>query len=420
VYAKGQAVKTTPTSLLLSRGFAVLALLIVGCASKPKEAAAPPAAFWPPYPDEPKIQFLTSFESSKDVEPEKSSLDKLVYGKENESVLAIKKPYGVDMFNGKIYVCDLRNAALTVLDLRKQQTLVLGRTGGDTLQTPSDIVISPDGYKYVSDVAKGKIFVFDPNEKQAGSFGTEGMKPTGIALRGEELFVCNFATQRVEVLNRRTGKLERFIGEQGMGDGQFIRPLGIAVDKHGNLYVADVMKCTVQKFDPSGKFVQSFGTISPNAGGLVRPKQMAVDNDGTLYVVDAAFQNVQLFNDVGQVYTFFGSPGSHPGAMYLPAGICVHEGDLDIFAKYIHPAFEAQRLIIVTNQFGLNKISVYAFGHLKPGKTVADIAASQGIVPLGTSATTQPVLPAPTAEPGDLPDTTEHPATTGPAAPARK
>jgi hypothetical protein len=147
---------------------------------------------------------------------------------------------------------------------------------------------------------------------------------------------------------------------------------------------------------------------------------MAVDNDGTLYVVDAAFQNVQLFNDVGQVFTFFGSPGSHPGAMYLPAGICVHEGDLDIFAKYINPAFEAQRLIIVTNQFGLNKISVYALGRLKPGKTVADIAASQGIVPEGTSASTQPILPNPTTQPGDLPDTLELPATTGPAAPVRK
>jgi streptogramin lyase len=411
--------KTALTSLRVSGICAMLAVLITGCTSKPKEVAAPPSAFWPSYPDEPRIQFLVSFESSKDVEPEKSSLDKLVYGKENESVLALKKPYGVDMYNGKIYVCDLRNAALTVLDLRNRKTLVLGRTGGDTLTRPSDIVISDDGYKYVSDVDKGKIFVFDPNERAAGSFGLEGLKPTGLAVHGDELYVCNFTAQRVEVFNRRTGKATRYVGEKGMGDGQFIRPLGIAVDKNANLFVADVMKCTVQKFDPTGKFVRQFGTISNNAGGLVRPKQMAIDNDGTLYVVDAAFQNVQLFNELGQVYTFFGSPGSHPGAMYLPAGICVHDGDLDIFAKYINPAFDAKRLIIVTNQFGLNKVSVYAMGQLKPGKTVKDIAASQGIVPEGTMSTTQPIMPEPVPQPGDLPDTNVQPATK-PATPERK
>lgn len=406
--------KSVRTSLRLSGVVALLAGLLTGCAGKPREAAAPPAAFWPPYPDEPRIQFLTSFESSKDIAPEKSSLDKLVYGKEDESVLAIKKPYGVDMHDGKIYVCDLRNAALTVMDLRKRQTLVLGRTGGETLQTPSDIVIAPDGYKYVSDVGKGRIFIFDPNEKSAGSFGIDGLKPTGMALRGDELFVCNFTSQRVEIFNRKTGEHLRYIGEQGMGDGQFIRPLGIAIDKQGNLYVCDVMKCTVQKFDPSGKFIQSFGTISANVGGLVRPKQMAVDDEGTLYVVDAAFQNVQLFNDIGQLYTFFGSPGSHPGAMYMPAGICVHEGDLDLFSQYIHPAFEAKRLIIVTNQFGLNKIAVYALGNLKPGKTVKDIAASQGIVPTQEASTTQPVMPQ-VAPGNDLPDTNVTPMTTAPA-----
>ena len=69
--------------------------------------------------------------------------------------------------------------------------------------------------------------------------------------------------------------------------------------------------------------------------------------------------------------------------MYLPAGVCVHEGDLDLFKNKIHPAFQAERLILVTNQFGHNKVSVYAMGHLEPGKTVEDIAAAQGLIPSG-------------------------------------
>jgi len=176
-------------------------------------------------------------------------------------------------------------------------------------------------------------------------------------------------------------------------------PLGIAVDKQGNVYVTDVMKCQLQKFSPQGKLLSSFGTISASAGGLVRPKHLDVDKNGLIYVVDAAFQNVQIFDELGRVYTFFGSAGNHPGAMYLPAGISVHEGDLDLYQSYIHPAFEAERLVVVTNQFGANKVSVYAVGRLKQGKTVADIVGSQNVVPSGTS--DQPGLPPPTTQPDD-------------------
>ena len=50
--------------------------------------------------------------------------------------------------------------------------------------------------------------------------------------------------------------------------------------------------------------------------------------------------------------------------------------------------FRPQHLILVTNQFGNHKVSVYALGHLKPGRTINDIAGSKGVVTQGT--TTQP------------------------------
>jgi hypothetical protein len=375
--------------------------LLSGCAAQ-KKPQPKPAAFWPPYPDEPRVQYLVSFAQSSDVSPKKSSLDELIYGKETQQVLAVRKPYGLKMYDGKVYVCDLRNACVTVLDLRKRQTLILGKTGADTLESPSDIAISPDGIKYVADTGKGRIYVFGQDDRQLGSFAPTECKPAGIAVFQNELFVCDFKSQRVLVLDRTSGSVTRTIGEPGNKPGQFIRPLGITVDDQGNIYVTDVLKCQMQKFSHDGKLVTSFGIISANAGGFVRPKHIAVDKEGQIYVVDAAFQNVQIFDQVGRPLTFFGSAGNHPGAMYLPAGITVHDGDVDLFAAYIHPAFDAQRLILVTNQFGDNKIAVYALGHLKPGKTVQDIAASQGIVPTGTgeaktkgpgAALTQPTAP---------------------------
>jgi hypothetical protein len=412
----GDVMITRPPNL-----FALLLYLLaagtLGCATA-KPAAQPTGfAFWPPYPDEPRIQYLCSFQSSASVAPAKSKLDELVYGKEVQPVQDIVKPYGVDMWNGRIYVCDLRSAAVTVLDLRKQQTLLIGRGGNDSMQTPTDICIAPDGTKYVADMGRAAILVFDANDRIVGTFELEDWRPVGVAVYEDELFVCDFKKQCVQVLDRKTGALRRSIGTPGQKDGQFVRPLGIDVDRNGDVYVTDVLNCRLQKFDRSGKLISGFGMISANVGGMVRPKHIAVDRDGMILVVDAAFQNVQLFDDVGRVYTFFGSAGSHPGAMYLPAGVSVHDGDLDLFTKYVHPAFQMEQVILVTNQFGQNKIAAYALGRLKPGMTVKDVEASKDTVPTearGKGAPGPSTLP---AEPPD--DAVTPPAGNPTTVPAR-
>ena len=158
-----------------------------------------------------------------------------------------------------------------------------------------------------------------------------------------------------------------------------------------NVWVADVLKCRVQEFDENGKLLRPpFGEASDAYGGLPRPKMIAVDKTGKIYVVDSALQNVQIFDSNTKLLTYFGSAGPYPGNMDNPVGICVHEGDLDLFSKYIHPDFEAERLILVSNQsFGLYKVGVYALGHLKPGKTAEDTHSVQAAT-LPTGTTTQP------------------------------
>ena len=391
----------------------LLVALAAGCSSNKPAPVDTPKAFWPPYPDEPRIQYLTSFQTSKDVQPPKSDLDKLIYGKEPEQTLALTKPYGVRMWKGKIYVCDIRNNSVTVLDLRKHQVLVLGKSGGDALQTPTDLAIAPDGTKYVTDLGRGTVVVYNAEDRQVNTFGFKDFKPIAAAVHNNELYVCDFQALKVFVLDRQTGKLLRSIGEAGGGPGQFVRPISVALDAQGNVFVMDVMKCQLQKFDPAGHYVVGFGTTTAMAGGLVRPKHIAIDRNGFIYVVDAAFQNVQLFDQNGQVLTFFGSAGSFPGAMYLPAGICIDDEDLDLFAQYVHPAFQPEHLVVVTNQFGPNKVAVYAMGHLKAGKTPQDIASSRGLVSTGTEQLKGSAKGVPTTLPSDTP--AGPPTPTGPA-----
>jgi sugar lactone lactonase YvrE len=417
--------KAAAVTALIVAAVLLASILLGGCAAKPKAAPQKSAAFWPQYPDAPRVQFLTSIGRSSDVEPAKSKLDELVLGKETQQVLPLSKPYGLEMWDGKIYACDIRNNSITIFDLRNHRTLIMGKSGPEPLERPTDIAIAPDGMKYVTDLDKGKIAVFDSQDRQISSFVVPSMKPVAVAVFQDELYVCDFARQIVLVLDRSTGQYRRAIGKPGTNDGEFIRPLGIDVDAQGNVYVMDVFKCQLQKFDRGGKLITKFGSTSANAGGFVRPKQVAVDREGMIYVTDAAFQNVQVFDQQGRPLTFFGSAGSHPGAMYLPAGICIHEGDLDLFKQYIHPAFDAQRLVLVTNQFGDNKISVYALGQLAAGKTVADISASKDVVPAvtGDKRAGPAALSADAAPPPDelQPNTTpaaNHPTTVPAAVPS--
>jgi len=375
--------RSTAIPLLL-----IVVLMAVGCSSTPKASNKPATpvqyAFWPPYPDEPRIQFLASYQHSGQIaQRQENALADIVYGKDSKKDSAVAKPYGVGMWNGRIYICDIRGGAVMVFDLRKKQTRVMGTTGRETLVQPTDIAIAEDGMKYVADVGRNIVLVFDASERFVTVIGKKEFQPRGVAVFKDRLYVSNFLGHCVEIFNRSTGEYLGRIGEKGDEDGKFVFPLGVEVDQQGNVYVTDVIRCKLQKFSPEGEFLLSFGEITNNIGAMVRPKHVAVDHEGIIYIVDSNFHNTQLFSPEGAILTFFGAVGRHPGAMYLPVGIDIHYDDLDLFKDYIHPDFEAEYLILVTNQFGENKVSVYAFGKLRAGVSVEDVRASQADISLG-------------------------------------
>jgi DNA-binding beta-propeller fold protein YncE len=352
----------------------VMTVSMTACAGAPRSGADADEpvrySFWPPLPDEPRIQYLTSYQFSSDVEPEQSAFDRLIFGTERE-IIPIGKPYGVAVFNGCIYVCDIVNPGVVILDLVNRQTRIMYTAGGEQMRQPTDIAIAPDGAKYVADRRVRRIFMFSAEDRHVATFGPRDLIPTGVAVHGDELFVPDLETRSILVLDRFRGTVLRSIGA---GTGLFTSPVGVEVDADGNLYVTDAIRGRVHKFDPDGEPVFTLGEIGDAPGNFVRPKHVAVDDGGVIYVVDAVFQNVQMFNERGELLMFFGSAGYHGGSMSLPAGITVSNDVLDLFEPYLHPAFEAERIVLVTNQFGLHKVAVYALGRLKEGRTIDDIA----------------------------------------------
>ena len=148
---------------------AALILVGAGCSAPVRKTEAP--AFFPPPPAPPRLQFLTSFSGLKDVE-EQSSFNRFIVGEKQD--LKLDKPYGVAIYDGKIYVCDT-NATVIVLDLnRKTFGYLKGASGPGRLTQPLNISIDPDGTKYVADPVRGQVVAFNRNDEYLNAYGVPG------------------------------------------------------------------------------------------------------------------------------------------------------------------------------------------------------------------------------------------------------
>ncbi|MCS6773586.1 MAG: TIGR03663 family protein [Anaerolineae bacterium] len=159
--------------------------------------------------------------------------------------------------------------------------------------------------------------------------------PTGVAVapNGERLIVDHRANRVFR--QAADGALLSAFGGAGNGPGQFNDPWGIAVDRAGNIYVADTFNHRVQKFTPEGVFLLSWGQpgVSNEPGEGKRtlffgPRGIAFDRQGRVLVTDTGNKRVQVFDTEGNFLTQFGAPGDEPGQFNEPVGIAVDERGL--------------------------------------------------------------------------------------------
>ena len=67
---------------------------------------------------------------------------------------------------------------------------------------------------------------------------------------------------------------------------QPFNPIGIAVDKSGNIYVIDEDNFRIQKFTDTGVFITKWGNQGSGDGQFSYPMGIAIDNSGNIYVID--------------------------------------------------------------------------------------------------------------------------------------
>ena len=356
--------KNTFNGLCIPLAACLLLTLLAGCGTT-KPAPKTTYTFFPPPPDEPRIQFLTAFSSEADLGRSRGFADYVIGTQTTAEALA--KPYGLALHGGKVFVCDTVAGLIEVFDLQKKRAAYFSPTDEGKLRMPINVTIDEDGTRYVADTGRKQVIIFREDGAFQNAIGRKDeMKPADVAVSTNRVYVADLQGHAVRVYDKADQKFLFTIPAAGKtNEGKLFSPVNLALDSgNGRLLVSDLGGFVVQVYDLDGKFLRTIGRQGVGIGKFARPKGVAVDRQGLTYVVDAATQVVQVFDTEGRLLLYFGEPGaSSRGQLVLPAAVKVDYDHVNYFQKYVAPGYDCEYLILVTSQFGGQKVSV--FGLLK-------------------------------------------------------
>lgn len=356
-------------ALLSRRGFCLTgaAAALASCASPPVGDSKAAPLFYPAAPAAPRIQYLATFSSERDFAASEGAFARFVLGEERNP-RRLARPYGVAMFDGKLYVADSRAPGLAVFDFVKKRMEVLPGSGGGRLARPINVTIDGAGTKYVTDTGRKQVVVFDAADRFVAAFGSEGQfTPVDTVVVDDRIYVVDVEHHQVHVLHRPTGGTLFTFGTPGSNLGELFQPTNVAVGPQGDVYVVETGNFRVQRFTADGTPVRSYGQVGTGPGSFARPKGIAIDRAGRMYVGDAAFQNVQIFDKDGRLLLHFGEAGEGFDGLVLPAGVALDYEHAALFRSYADPEFVLGHVVFVASQYGPNKVDVFGFGRKRAG-----------------------------------------------------
>lgn len=179
-------------------------------------------------------------------------------------------------------------------------------------RNPLDTVTLPGApeYRYL-------LSVYDPKRLK---------RPLGVAVNSwGDIYIADSANHRLVVFDQN-GRFKKTLGGPGTGEGRFYYPAGVAVS--GNkVYVADFYNQRVQVLDQDGNFLAVLPSPRDRnkLGPVIMPITVATDSKGNLYVSDLSKQRILVFDEKGSFQYSFGKGGSGRGELSYVNGIAVDD-----------------------------------------------------------------------------------------------
>lgn len=305
-----------------------LASVVSGCSPPPRQRV-----LWPIFPATPRIEWLGTY-SSQDDFPKTGwqVFGEVIMGKTNPAVF--KSPFGIASDSkGVIFVADSLDANLRVYDLSAQKVDYYSED--PLFSRPADLAIDVFDNLYVVDTDVGAVLVFDKNRRPLRVIGSpqELLAPAYIAIDAirARIYVSDPRANKI-VIYDRFGKKAGEIGQQESGEKRgyiFSSPQGLAIDKEGNLYVAEMLGAKISVFDAKGNYLRSFGERGDAVYQFEAPKDLAFDSDGNLWVLDIRRAQIYTYSPTGDLLLATGTdaPSSDPLGFSTPTAIFIAPDD---------------------------------------------------------------------------------------------
>ncbi|HIJ50507.1 MAG TPA: hypothetical protein HPP54_05565 [Nitrospinae bacterium] len=252
---------------------------------------------------------------------------------------------------GNVYIAMRDNNIISRIDLKGNMTIYVGTgssgfsgDGGKAtearLNVPAGLAFDKSGNLYIADRNNNRIRKVDTSgtittiagTRTAGFSGDGGLAtqaqlnlPSGVALDGKgNIFISDRSNNRIRVIDSK-GKIRTYAGSGNDGfsgdngpalKASIDRPFGIALDRKGNLYIADRRNNRVRKVNTQGIIT----TVAGDGGyfmmgdngpayraSIAGPTGVVVDDQGTLYIADRENNRIRAVDSQGMISTVVGT-----------------------------------------------------------------------------------------------------------------
>lgn len=193
----------------------------------------------------------------------------------------------------------LHRFAVTAVDAQGRESAFPPPAGAMRFLRPWGIAVRPDGKRYIRDAAYGQAVLQKPDGSTVGLVGSvhyhfEGSFDLALDREGR-LLSAKWGdgydpNPGFRVQDANLNMVVDYRKKEGAEPGRFSKPMGIAADSRGHIFVADTGNDRMQEFTADGKFVQIIG-----AGELFQPMKPAFDSRGRLFVADSTKNRVAIF-----------------------------------------------------------------------------------------------------------------------------